>query len=336
MTTPLFTEAEAAWRTLDLGGGSDEFSLATVRLPLDAGYGPVRLAGTTSGQRVLLIPTESVRRFPESVSGDAVRVRLVQLVVAGRPSSFLEVSCDLAHLQAVFRALVDDVLRRLQEGAGPEKAVADAIEEFRALLKRRHVLSFDAQVGLFGELSLLNDLLLLNPNASKVWTGPLGQRYDFSGTSVCAEVKTTVQRDGRKVHISSVDQLQLPGEGRALVLVHTTIERAGAGGMAVRDLISQAMTRATDAAALERALAAQQLEGWRTDEMLASERFSIIRTTFYRVEGQFPRVSPESFREGQPPLGVSNIQYVLDLDHARRWQFDDAKIQALLSQLSGP
>ena len=77
-----------AWRALKLGGGSSEFSLATIRLPLDAGFGPVRVALGENGELRLLIPTETGRRLPEGLSGAGVRAS-VRPVRCWRRTSFV-------------------------------------------------------------------------------------------------------------------------------------------------------------------------------------------------------------------------------------------------------
>jgi hypothetical protein len=131
MMMPPQTEIADAWRTLEAGGGSNEFAVATVQLGLDAGYGPVRIAKGVDGEDRLLIPTESGRRIPDTISGDAVDVKIVQLIVAGRARPFIQMICGNIDLQAPFRGLADDVLRRLAAGNGPEKAVCDAVLQFR-------------------------------------------------------------------------------------------------------------------------------------------------------------------------------------------------------------
>jgi len=334
MTTPSHINATDAWKTLELGGGTDEFSLATVRLNLDAGYGPVRVARGPDGNIQLLIPTLVGRRLPDGVSSDAVPVKTAQFLVNGRPQPFIELQCVVPELDAPFRLLLDDVLRRLSQGAGPEQAVGAAVAQFRDLLRKPRSYSLEALVGLFGEFRLLNELLAINSEAASVWTGPLRQRHDFSSRQICAEAKTSLKRDGKAVHISSLEQLEPPSDGRPLVLVHTVLERSGAGGSSVADLIEQAFHLAADQMLIERALQSLQMDGWRSNSSLTSERFSTMRVNLYRVDASFPRVTPESFRSDHPPPGVFGIGYSIDLDHARKCLLDSSNTLPIIRQLA--
>ena len=334
MTTPPLNETADAWRTLDLGGGADEFSLATVRLGLDAGYGPIRLARGPNGEPELLIPTETGRRLPEGLSSEAVPVRIVQFVVRGHAQPFIELSCLIPELQAPFRELVDDVIRRLREGVGPEQAVGAAIAQFRDLLRRQQPHGLELLIGLFGELLLLNEMLGTNPQAAKNWTGPLRQRHDFSSAELSAEVKSTLRRDGRAIRITSLEQLWPPSDGRPLVLVHTVLERSGGAGMSVRDLVFEATRLAGDRSLIDRALESLQLADWQSNALLAGERFALLRRDIYRVDTGFPRLGLDSFRPGCPPPGVSKIEYTLDLDHARAWQVEALEIPQIIRRLA--
>ena len=335
MTMPLHDDAADAWRTLELGGGTDEFSLATVRLPLDAGYGPVRVARGSNGDPQLLIPTQAGRRLPEATtSSEAVPVRMVQFLVAGRSQPFIELSCVVPELHATFRLLVADVIRRLHEGTGPEQAVVGAIAQFRDLLRRPLAYSLEALIGVFGELRLLNEMLAINSEAAKNWTGPLRQRHDFSSPEISAEVKSTLKREGKTVHITSLEQLQLPSDGRPLVLVHTVLERTGSGGASVRDLIAEAIRLAADQSVIERALQSLQMDGWRSNDLLTAERFALLGVDFFRVDDGFPRLDPASFRPGFPPAGVLAVEYNLDLDHARAWQIASPDVPEIIGRLA--
>jgi hypothetical protein len=337
MTTTPRIETTDAWRTLDLGGGTDEFSLATVRLGLDAGYGAVRLARGPNGEPELLIPTQAGRRLPAGLSSEAVPVTIVQFVVDGHTRPFIEVSCLIPDLQAPFRQLVDDVIRRLEAGTGPEQAVAAAIVQFRDLLRRQQPRGLELLIGLFGELLLLNELLATNQRAAQNWTGPLRQRHDFSSSQFSAEVKSTLKRDDKAIRITSLEQLAPPSDGRPLFLVHTVLERTGGGGTSVRDLITEASRIAADRSVIDRALKSLQLEDWQSSAFLAEERFAPLRRDLYRVDKGFPKLDAASFREGCPPPGVSEIEYTLDVAHARAWQVDAPKIPQIIQGLAaGP
>jgi hypothetical protein len=261
-------------------------------------------------------------------------VSVVQYLVGDILRSFIEVACGAPELTEVFESLVDEILRRLRAGSGPELAVAEAIAEFRELLLRGRIQSLEMRIGLFGELILLNELLGINPAAGSTWTGPLGQRYDFSGLHVCAEVKSTLQRAGSVIRISSLEQLVSDEGKRSLVLVYNVLERSGAGGQSLRELIDSARHRSSTPDAIDRALACLGVDDWRTRELLAEERFQILRQEFYDVGPAFPRLTPDSFRPGHPVPGVREISYAVDLAHVRSLMIDPARRTMLLDSLA--
>ena len=325
---------ENAWLKLSRSIADSDFPVATVKLDLDLGYGPARLGMGGDGAPQLLIPTVVGRRIGEELSGRAVRVANVQYVVGGRKQDFIEIRSTQQHLADVFHRLVDEILRRLAGGVAAEQAVAGAIAELRDLLRREVPHQPEYLIGLYGELTLLMALLERNRSAASIWMGPLCQRQDFSGLSLCAEVKTSLRRNAAVVTISSIDQLDPPSDGRQLVLVHYAIERTGAGGQSIRGLLESAYSVAADPSVIDAVLADTDVSDWRNDPQLDSERFGVLRRNMYRVTEGFPRLGFGSFVGGGPPSGVKNITYELDLAVAAEFRVAESNVSALLDDLA--
>lgn len=325
---------EEAWLKLKIADTDHEFPVSTVRLPVDFGYGPVRVGIGADGAPQLLVPTASGRRLGDGLSGRAVRVAMVQYVVNGRKTDFIEVRSTEQHLEDVFHRLVDEILRRLVGGSSPEQAVSGAIAELRDLLRRASPRDEDFLVGLYGELTFLLSLVERNPAAAKTWTGPLLQRHDFSSVSICAEVKTSLRRGASAIKVSSLEQFDPPTDGRSLILVYYTIERTGAGGQSIRDLIESCYQHVDGPLALDAALGAIRLHDWRSDPVLVADRFGVLRRQYYRVEDDFPRLSSGSFVGGGPPTGVSHISYELDLSHAQQFRVAEGDVEALIERVA--
>jgi hypothetical protein len=326
--------ARDLWRALQLGGDTSDSDVPTIPFDLNIGHGAVRLARADDGNPRILIPCEDFRRRVESLGSFGIEVKKTHLLVSGRRVAFIEVYCRSTELQEVFLSLTDDVLRRLANGAGAERAISQAITEYRDLLKRGADLPLEFLVGVFGELALLERLQDYDADAAKAWTGPLKQRFDFSGTVACAEVKSTLGRNAEIVHISSLDQLDLPLGGRALYLVVQGLERSGAGGRSVVDLIESVRRRAGDPDVIDRALAGLDLDGWRESEALAVERFDVYRQRIFEVRSGFPRLGPDAFKLGNPPPGVGGIEYEVDLQYAEAFRVVDTETPATLSALA--
>jgi hypothetical protein len=327
--------ATEGWRKLHAGEVSPDFAIATVRLALDSGYGEVRLALGEARAPQLLIPTAVGRRVPEALSAVGVRVRNVQYVVHGRVQTFIEVESAIRTLDDAFEQLVEAILHRLAGGAAPEAAVAGAITDLRELLRRERARDPEFVVGLFGELTVVRDLLDVDQEAVVAWTGPIPHRHDFSGRTLALEVKTTTGRSTGYATISSVDQLAAPAHGGDLYLLLIRVERAGAGGRTVHELLEDISRRCTTPPVLDEALARLRLEDWRSDESLKADRLSVVARTLYRVASGFPRIVPGSFTDGRVPLGVRDVRYTIDLATADRFRLEPEVFRDVLICLAG-
>ena len=325
---------ELAWSRLKSGEGATDFPVATIRLDFDAGYGHVRIGMGEDGAPQLLVPTTAGRRLAEDLSGEAVRIRNVQYVVDRRVVDFIEVRSLARELDDAFRGLVDEILRRLDGGSGPEMSVAEAVTDLRNLLKRDRSLDTSFLVGLFGELSLLERILALNPGASETWTGADSHRHDFSGVRVCIEAKSSLRRGSDIAHVSSIQQLEPPSDGRQLFLFYTGIELAGTGGLAVGSLIDRVRTMASSPDVIDAALDALELSQWRDVPALWQKRFAVIKSDGYRVEGDFPRIVATTFPSGRAPNGVGSVEYDIDLSHATRHKLDQQSFLHVLRDLA--
>jgi hypothetical protein len=328
---PPSEEVIAAAADLRSGGTADDLSLPTVRLRLDAGLGPVRLARPETATLALLVPTAPGRRLPEGLSGEGLVVGVAPYRLAnGMYQPFVQVSCADANLESAFFWLISAVLARLQEGRPPEAAVAETIGQFRDLMRRARLFPLERLVGLAGELHVLGRLLTGRPDAAQAWTGPLRHRHDFSLPAVCIEAKSTV-REGARIRIHGLDQLDPPDDGRPLVLAHLRYEHGGTGGRSVGGMIEAVRAACADPLVLDQRLASMDLAHWPLIECFRRETFALVAEHYYRVDTAFPRLSPQSFLPGHPVAAISGLEYAIDLSLASHRALDPAQVQALMT-----
>ena len=107
------------------------------------------------------------------------------------------------------------------------QAIGEVVDSYHDLLSSLVRLSASQEIGLFGELLVLEELIdwLGADRAVECWRGPLWGEHDFSLPNFDMEVKTTTQSD-RKHRISSAVQLE-PTVGRPLWLVSVQLRTAG-------------------------------------------------------------------------------------------------------------
>jgi hypothetical protein len=156
--------------------------------------------------------------------------------------------------------------------------------------------------------------------------GPLGSRHDFISGDLAIEVKTTLSRTGTTITIHGLDQLDAP-LGSRLVLVLVRLEQIAGGGMSVSELgleVQQLVDAREFASRLARA-------GFLIDDLRNYDQihFRSFQTVAYTVEGGFPRLTRQSLLGGNPPAGVQDISYRLDLAGADAWVISDEDLSGL-------
>ena len=158
--------------------------------------------------------------------GELRNVSIVKVQIAGQ--SYVQVLTNSIQLFPSIYALVGDVLRRVEAG---EKdcliALAHSLRNFEALLARAGGISRDAAVGLYGELFVLERLLLSGKASVKAWIGANQQSHDVRLVAVELEVKTTTSNN-RHHFVHGLNQLT-PSPGHHLYVVSIRLSAPGSG-----------------------------------------------------------------------------------------------------------
>jgi hypothetical protein len=315
----------ALWAELRAIRPSIEDALAT-REVLHNGAGTGILMGMDQqGDLHLLIPVPGGPRTAEPADLAGLRVRH-RLTADG---GFLGLLASAPH-ERVFTPFCREVIDAVHvDGREPWAAVAAAIRQWQSAFRPgRQTMSRAAQVGLAGELLILQKILLpvLGSEAVFHWAGPDSERHDFVVGSVHVEVKAT--RGSRHEHeISRLDQLWT-ADGDRLFLASVQIEETQGGHLTLATLIEGIIEviRADSAAVDDFLIKLSRLE-W-DDEMRRSGalmRFNLRDATLHEVDADFPRLPPD-FR---PPRGVVAVRYTISL--ANLDPLDPADLIALIA-----
>ena len=121
------------------------------------------------------------------------------------------------------RQFVIDIVN-LTDYQNPIESTEEIIERWVQIWRNREPLGREQQMGLFGELSVLEKLLIGgNDDAVENWTGPERATHDFEFTSRHIEVKTTGTSEPM-LSISSFNQLRPCDPTLYLVMVQIEIE----------------------------------------------------------------------------------------------------------------
>lgn len=212
-----------------------------------------------------------------------------------------------------FLATVTD---QLQERHAPlVSAVASAMAIHREVLATRGALTREREVGLYGELLVLNHLLVTQevPAAIAAWQGPLRGEHDFVLADGDLEVKTTTAE--RRQHlIGSLTQLE-PRPATSLYFVSVQLTRATpVTGLTLPRLVTSTRSlTGNHTSALNDLLDAS---GWSDGdtELYGTHWTQRARPSTYEVDTTFPRLSAAAVRAVvQRADAIADVSYRVDV-----------------------
>lgn len=177
-------------------------------------------------------------------------------------------------------------------------------KEWKELLGNRNI---DERIyDVLGELCVFKYVIEHGEEAE--WNGPDGASYDIETINRFLEVKSSISRGKREVTISS--QFQLFPPDKPLAMVFCCFEPVVMSGISIDSLLDefQAMGYNTN-------LLNQKLEklGFEKGMSARKKRFLIHEILLYKVDQDFPTVTPSSFIGGVLPAGITKISYTVDL-----------------------
>ncbi|MFY1700230.1 PD-(D/E)XK motif protein [Micromonospora sp. WMMA1923] len=262
--------------------------------------------------------------FPDRVLALAVRAPDVPDAsrlpdTAGLRCSFddhtVRVAAGTAVEAEMFHTLVADLVHHLSTAPHrPGWALVQRLTSWQRMLAAglRTGLSAQAQLGLYGELLVLRELVLpvWGPTTVSAWVGPTGADQDFQRAGVAVEVKCAALRDAQRCRISNEAQLDT-NNVEYLALIHQAVRTTTTAGVSLPEIIDAVRaepTIAADPASFEdRLLHAGWLDLHR--QQYERERYALVTRRCYRVIDGFPRITRQHI-----PDGVHAVAYSVDLD----------------------
>lgn len=222
----------------------------------------------------------------------------------------------------LFAAMACDVVGALDEAAA---AGVDEAKLLRLLIGRvgawqefmrkgTQALSYEAELGLIGELTLLSAIIdagVPPELAIELWVGPLDGIQDFELGTGALEVKTTLSTTGFPAKIGSLQQLD--DATRQPLFVAGLRLRQISGGQNLPDAVEAIRLIAKDNAEAQRLFAERLLAAGYIDAHLDhyTRRFEPAGTRVIEVSDGFPRLT-----SGNTPPGIISAMYDIDLDKA--------------------
>lgn len=230
---------------------------------------------------------------------------------------YIDIFCSGRHHIEPFTEIVKEISKNIFENnQQPLNAVNNVIRKWKSFWGKPigSIMSIDEQVGLIGELHILEYLLSHNlPQSIESWNNPLNLIHDFIFDTFSLEIKTTRSNNHKHI-INGLEQLE-PIQGRILRLV-SIIALEENNGVSLREkiqnifLLLQNQPDQTD-------LFLNRLShrGYRPEHEIFYDQnqFRLIDIRTYPVDVHFPRIVHSSLI--QPlPANITNIRYSLDLE----------------------
>jgi len=285
-----------------------------VTRPLDSGLpsGPIRIGLDSAGIRHLLIPVSTGDEVIEDKHSRGVVVVAQHLEHEDKVQCYADLVCVEPDLGGVYAKLANSVcesVKAVPQDAG--RIPARLLGEWRDLLARPSGgLGRDAALGLFGEMLILRrGVRAAGAGFYTAWVGPEGGQHDFRAHGVSMEVKATGRREGERVEIHGIEQLDTPTEHDRLFLAFVRLLE-DPQGEGFEDLVDDLTGMRVAEAELRKKL---QQVGY--DEAAQDYRFIARETKVFEVTEDFPAITRASF-PGGPPRGIESLRYTINLSAA--------------------
>jgi hypothetical protein len=157
-----------------------------------------------------------------------------------------------------------------------------------------------------GELLMYNYLLREGKKVS--WEGPKSTSHDLIASDEEYEVKSTLSRYEKIVHITG--QFQLQNTAKRLYLYFCRFER-NVNGISINDVVNKLV--------VEQGESKEELNGklnqlgYGTGSSARKEKYQVHEIIKYPVDENFPRITPELFKKETIPTGIKQLSYDVDL-----------------------
>lgn len=197
------------------------------------------------------------------------------------------------------------------EGEPLAAAVATAIAKHRSMFAGKAALSQNKEVGLFGELLVLEYLIgkIGAGPAVESWQGPLNEEHDFVFSDVHLEIKTTSGEQRR--HMMHGFMQLVPLRGVPLSLVSIQLTRSNhEGGRTLSQMVSH--LRAKSGGHRPKVDDALGVWGWKDEDAELYTTFWTKRhePRAYDVDDRFPALTLDRLVQV-----ISNMKVVSDLSY---------------------
>lgn len=220
--------------------------------------------------------------------------------------------------QDIFDILISDIISHvilITDEKEIIKTFYNRIKKWQSLFEKYNPdgLSPESQRGLYGELVLLRELISASDekeNFVRSWVGSASAIQDFQLNNWAIEVKTTSGNNHQKIYVSNERQFDESVVDN-LFLYHLSLDvRQGNGETLINiiDSVLNILRQESAAYTLFRNKLTEAGYFESHNELYRETGYSMRDSGFYRVEGDFPRLT-----ENDIPNGVGDVKYTINI-----------------------
>lgn len=253
------------------------------------------------------IPYDGTEEIHEFFSNAEIRSDIIS-VNDGLAQRAILLLADNSVSQSSFASLCEELILPGENGANRESVTASPVswwQEWKELLGNKNI---DERVyDTIGELCVVKYLASTGQEVN--WDGPNSATYDIELQNGYVEVKSTVNRSKKEITISS--QFQLDPPGKKLDLIVCVFEESANNGISIDQVVNELISLGISDEYLNTRLRKKGL----AEGMSARRRKFILHEMLkYKVNEEFPKITPASFVGGVLPVGITKITYTVNLD----------------------
>ena len=256
------------------------------------------------------IPLENDHEVNEDFSNAKLQTRRFTSVEDGISRLYLTLVTGSATDEKAFSALCEQFVYPGDHGEFRKEITSSPLKwwiEMKQILGNKDVdnMVYDT----LGELWAYDYLVRRGENV--VWTGPQGSSTDIESDEMVVEVKSTLSRERKEIHVHGKSQLTPPPQ-KSLYLFFCGFEISAGTGYSINDIVYGLANDGYDVTDINRSLAKKGLELGKS----ARDRKYILWFVYkYVVDENFPRITSSSFVGGKEPDGITSISYTVDLEN---------------------
>ena len=226
-------------------------------------------------------------------------------LIEGKEIRLLAITSDVNHLRNEFAKICRDFV---ELGPNSETRNMLTIEPLKWWLHMKELLgNANRNMPVYSVIAEMMCFIYLLDHSGKVeWDGPYKGSVDLISTYGYYEVKSTINRYKSIVQING--QYQLLGD-KSQRLLFCRLEKSP-HGVSINDLSAKLVQMGVQEEYIEERL---ETLGIQKGSTARRESYKLLECSSYKVDQSFPRITPESFKNGQIPKHIEQISYSIDL-----------------------